>query len=889
MRKKYFLILVIVFCIQVTSIAQQSVQGTVKDIHKSPLPGVSIIIEGTSIGASTDFDGNFNFNTSKTFPFKLKISFLGFKSKIIEINSTDSQTIVLEESLELMDVVVLTASRKAEKRIDAPASVSIISSRKLLAKPVDNPIKALTGLVGVEVSEENAGQYSVTLRGGRYPFGNETLVMVDNRNVKLAGFDLADIGRLPMISEDIHQIEVVRGPASAMYGPGVTSGVVHFLTKSPIDYPGTTITMGVGTNATLTTGIKHAMKFSDKFGIKVSAKYYSANAWEYDPKDPIDAHIFNNKTAIVNGLTGEVLKTVEKPLTAVKNIGVSTSMEYRSNGHTLKFNAGFTKGKAPFYVDRGDGYWKYPSLYTQVRYSVRGFFAQYSSSYLKVGLGDAFSYKTGEINVAENAAHEFQTQYNFDAIKNRLNISIGGEYRLELTDSKGTVYGRYEDEDDFGVLGLYLHGDLVLVPEKLNLKVTGRIDDFKAMNATEFSPQVALIYKPAPNHSIRGSWSRTAQARASIDFFGDVIVGTPSASQPFYINYLGGYSNYNYDNARTETFIPGVSFDGTDMPLSTAYQIAIGGLLGEGAINQGQYDALIGLKDYVQGTSAATLINPLTGTVYDAGVNPMATKTTPIKPKVTENFEFGYQGIINDKWILDFSSYWGRKIKGDIQLTNPGVHYGSVGQDLIAAVNPLISDDQLTAFGIDRATLHYMLSEAMKPIENEAIIGFVEHSMANKYDGVAEMHLTYENTTFNEAIKWGGLEVGAQYLVTDKWSVYANYTHVNFDFSKTKLVNSGLTPKNRVKYGIDYTQEKGISCGVSARYQDSYTANFKDGYGFQGIMPSFTVVDANVSYKFENGWRLAGSIQNINNTSYRAYPFTPKIGRMLMLNASYSF
>ncbi|PCH75911.1 MAG: hypothetical protein COB98_07700, partial [Flavobacteriaceae bacterium] len=557
--------------------------------------------------------------------------------------------------------------------------------------------------------------------------------------------------------------------------------------------------------------------------------------------------------------------------------------------HKIKLNAGYIEGKSPFYLDRGDGYWEFPSFYAQLRYSKGGFFAQYSSSFLKVGLGDAFSYKTGEVNVAENAAHEFQTQYNFDAIKNILNVSIGGEYRLETTDSKKTVYGRYEDEDDFGVLGVYLHGDLAVIPEKLNIKLTGRIDDFQAMDATEFSPQFAVVYKPAPNHSIRGSWSRTALARSSIDFFGDVIVGTPSESQPFYINYLGGYSKYDYENARTETFIPGVSFDGTDMPLSIAYQLAIGGLLEEGALGQGQYDALIGLKEYIQGTTAATFINPLTGAVYEEGVNPLAAKTDPIKPKITENVEFGYQGVINDKLVLDLSVYWGRRIKGDYELTNPGVHYGSVGKDLITAVSPLLTDDQLASFGIDRATLHYMLSEAAKPIENEAIIGFVEHSMGNKYDGVPEMHLTYNNRTFNESLKWGGLELGAQYLITDKWSVYANYTHVNNDFNKSNLVNTGLTPKNRVKYGVDYTQDKGISFGMSARYQDPYTASFVDGYGFKGLMPSYTIVDANANYRFENGLSLAGSIQNINNTSYRAYPFTPKIGRMLILNASYSF
>jgi len=70
---------------------------------------------------------------------------------------------------------------------------------------------------------------------------------------------------------DIDRIEVVRGPGSALYGPGVTSGVIHFISKSPIDKPGTSVELVGGQLNTFGISARHATKVSDKFGFKINA------------------------------------------------------------------------------------------------------------------------------------------------------------------------------------------------------------------------------------------------------------------------------------------------------------------------------------------------------------------------------------------------------------------------------------------------------------------------------------------------------------------------------------------------------------------------------------------------------------------------------------------
>ncbi|MEW7290696.1 TonB-dependent receptor domain-containing protein [Aquimarina sp. 2304DJ70-9] len=907
MQKILCILPVFFFFYSVQGISQNAIEGTVKDKNNIPILGVNVIIKDTNEGVSSDIDGNFKITTSKEYPVILQFSFLGYQTQEVEVTSASRVEIILQQDAQLMDEVVVSTSRKSERIIDAPASVSIISAKSLGTKPVENAAKALTSLVGVDVAEDNIGQYSVTLRGNRFPFGNTTLVMVDNRNIKIPGFDYSDFSRIPLLTEDFERIEVTRGPASALYGPGVSSGVIQYRSKSPIKYPGTTVTVGGGLQSTLQAGIKHAQKINDHFGFKISAKYLTAEAWEYDRNDPQDAaHLAINNTVIRNPVTGATILTLDPndPVeTAIQNFGIAGNIEYQNKGHLLNVNLGYSRGKAPFYLDRGDGYWDFPSIYSQVRYSKGGFFIQYDNNFINSKEGNSFGYKSGDVFISKNASHEIQTQYNFDLFKDKLNISVGGEYRIETTDSEGTIYGRFEDDDDFDIVGGYLYADYVILKDKLNLKATGRLDNFIAMDATEFSPQLAIVFKPLPGHSFRGAWSRTATPPPAVDFFGDVTVSSPSADQPFFINYLGGNALYNYDTAITNTFIPTgdaanpfVSFEGTDFPLQTAYAIALQEL---GASGQVPADLIAFLQTKlpdISGGSTPVLIDPLTQQPYAAGVNPLSAKTERVLPSITENYELGYKGFIGEKLAFEVSSYWGKSIRINQQITNPLSLFATISQDLVRAATGAISDPEYaflgSQLGITADEARGLIAQAFTTVgDNLAAqpLGVVAHSLANKFPNAAEVHLTTQSVDLDDPIVWGGIEAGVSYSFNENLNAFVNYNFVNNDFNNTNVVNTGLTPRNRVKLGVEYIQEVGFSFGASMRYQDPYTASFQDGYRFSGVSPSFSVYDANVSYKFKKGLNIAVSGQNIFNNEYRAYPFTPKIGTMVLAKATYSF
>ena len=120
------------------------------------------------------------------------------------------------------------------------------------------------------------------MRGGNGNFGTAAFPILDYRNLKGAGtgtFNSAGVGISPL---DLQRIEVVRGPGSALYGAGVTTGVIHYISKSPIDNPGTALELIGGELNTFGVTARHATKISDKFGFKINAMYRRGDEFGLD-------------------------------------------------------------------------------------------------------------------------------------------------------------------------------------------------------------------------------------------------------------------------------------------------------------------------------------------------------------------------------------------------------------------------------------------------------------------------------------------------------------------------------------------------------------------------------------------------------------------------------
>lgn len=246
MKTKFsgILTLFLVFLVQISFAQDKPISGTVSDESGLPLPGVNIIVKGTSTGTQSDFDGNYSISAKSG--DVLLFTYLGLKSQEVSVGSSSKLDVIMMEDASVLDEVVVTALgiKREEKALGY--SVQNIGGEELTEARESNIVNALSGkAAGVQVtsSSGSVGASSrVVLRGNSSITGNnEPLfvvdgVPIDNTNYGSAGsgggVDLPN-GASNINPDDIETITVLKGPnAAALYGVRAGNGVIVITTKS---------------------------------------------------------------------------------------------------------------------------------------------------------------------------------------------------------------------------------------------------------------------------------------------------------------------------------------------------------------------------------------------------------------------------------------------------------------------------------------------------------------------------------------------------------------------------------------------------------------------------------------------------------------------------------
>ncbi len=239
------LFLIGIFSLQ-TMYAQTTVSGKITDsADGQPLPGVNVIVKGTSIGVSSDFDGNYSIELSDS-NVVLVFSFIGYADKEVSVNGKSVINVALEQSAESLDEVVVTALGIKKETKALGYSLTELKGDEMSKIPETNAINALQGKVaGVNITQNAtgaAGSSRVVIRGASSLTGNnQPLYVVDgipisNDNNGSAGMwggsDGGD-GISSINPQDIASISVLKGgAASALYGSRASNGVIIVTTKS---------------------------------------------------------------------------------------------------------------------------------------------------------------------------------------------------------------------------------------------------------------------------------------------------------------------------------------------------------------------------------------------------------------------------------------------------------------------------------------------------------------------------------------------------------------------------------------------------------------------------------------------------------------------------------
>lgn len=227
-------LLLLTFLIPATIFGQTTVTGTVTDeANALPLPGVNIVIKGTTTGASTDFDGNYSITASEG--DVLVFSYLGYTTKEVTFSGDSPLNITLAEDAGQLDEVVIIGYGSTTKK-DATGSVESVTSEDFTKGNIVTPENLLQGRVaGVTVTTSGApGSGSeIKIRGGSsINASNNPLIVIDglpitNDNVGGSRGILASIN-----PNDIESFTILKdASATAIYGSRASNGVIIIVTK----------------------------------------------------------------------------------------------------------------------------------------------------------------------------------------------------------------------------------------------------------------------------------------------------------------------------------------------------------------------------------------------------------------------------------------------------------------------------------------------------------------------------------------------------------------------------------------------------------------------------------------------------------------------------------
>ncbi|MEO1385383.1 MAG: carboxypeptidase-like regulatory domain-containing protein, partial [Bacteroidota bacterium] len=260
--------------------------GKVTGPDKQGLEGATVRIKDQNKGANTDADGAYELRDLKAGTFEVVISYIGYTEKTEEVTLKEGNVVTLNVTLSSEDVlgeeVVISASRRPEKITQAPATINVIRPQQIAELPSFNVGELAGRTKGVDFVRSGVLGTGLNVRGFNSAFNPKNLQVNDGRLSTLiaTGLPFGSLGTV--IKEDIERVEIILGPAAALYGPNAHNGLVNTITKDPRDYPGTTIALGGGNQNVLTGRFRHAqVLIEDKLAFKVTGEYTQGTEFDY--------------------------------------------------------------------------------------------------------------------------------------------------------------------------------------------------------------------------------------------------------------------------------------------------------------------------------------------------------------------------------------------------------------------------------------------------------------------------------------------------------------------------------------------------------------------------------------------------------------------------------
>jgi outer membrane receptor for ferrienterochelin and colicins len=518
----------------VVALAQTGrISGTVTDSAKTPLVGAQVGVVGTRLGTMTDATGRFSIGGINAGTYEVRVQRIGERMQsvtgVVVRSGEDTRVdVTLARAPLALAGVVVSASRRAEKITDAPATITSIGVDVIDNAVGNNFAGVLKEVKGLDFIQVGMTSVAINARGFNSSFNNRMLMTEDGRVSVLPenGLPVGTFTVTPKV--DLAGIEVLVGPGSALYGPDASNGVIALTTKDPRAYKGTTLEVTGGNRNYRDIQGRYANTFGN-WGFKVSGEYQAAKDWEnnlyYSAAGTIVLDTFST-TPPANVVKETNLKDPINWDTGV--IRGSGALVYYRGANRLEFSGGMSRTDGVGQTNVGRNQlrdWDYNVQ--QARYSTPHWYFNAYRAQSQSGTSFALNRYGGAQLTPANASlsadslrklsdwpsdgrmYAAEVQGNYD-VRPLLNTSIvfGAQYRNDVVSSdRQWLWDRVTlDDVSNAQTGIYAQ-TTTPVTRYLDVVLAGRLDDPENYDK-QWSPKAGIVVKPWLNQAFRVTFNR---------------------------------------------------------------------------------------------------------------------------------------------------------------------------------------------------------------------------------------------------------------------------------------------------------------------------------------------------------------------------------------------
>ncbi|WP_209331100.1 TonB-dependent receptor [Lunatimonas salinarum] len=546
-----YILIISMLLISVSSLMAQQT-GSLRGIltsQEGPVVQATLMLQGTNLGAVTDFDGKFSIANIPAGNYKLQIRALGFATTVVDLRVEAGETTEFSKEINQdrigLNEVVVSSSRYELDREDAPSVVSVVGSKILNATQSVSMVEGLSYQPGIRVESncQNCGFTQLRMNGLEGPYSQ---ILINSRPIFST---LTGVYGLEMIpANTIERVEVVRSGGSALFGSNAIAGTVNIITKEPVEN-----SWQIGSNVGLMRGDipDNTLNFN---GSVVSEDLNSGVTFYGMKRDrggfDADGDGFTEIVQLKNLTFGT--KAFYKPTELSKlTLDINAIDEFRRGGDQLDLpphltdiaeqldhhivNVGLTYDQ--FSTDRKTKVSTYGSLLSGVRRSFYGGLGGARTLEDSVAAASAYGLTNDFAGVlGTQFTHNFTgrnvfvggVEYQGNSVKDEIagyeklidqnvhSVGFYGQFEWKAMDRLTLFMGTRYDVVD--VDGLYEIGDLI------------RDVDF---NRGIWSPRFTVLYELIPGAQLRGGYARGFRAPQAFDE--DLHISSVGGEQRFVI------------------------------------------------------------------------------------------------------------------------------------------------------------------------------------------------------------------------------------------------------------------------------------------------------------------------------------------------------------------